>query len=444
MHNFLEYAKDVNLQGNLAQLFENRFVFIGDLSQGATDIGQTALEENVPLIAIHTALLNGLLTNTFYHKWPFNRIIFLICLIALVLALASLPKVSWVLYGAGSVILITLIALTWWQFTNFVLFPVVTVAGSFLFIFVGLVVGLQVAISKQQVFIHNAFARYVPAKVVEELISHPEKLTLGGEERVISILFSDLQGFTAISEQMSPQQLVQLLNHYLTEMTKIIITEGGTIDKYQGDAIMAEFGVPPPVNNHADLAVTAALKIQRRLHELRQEWARCGLPELQCRIGINTGSVIIGNMGSEQVFDYTVIGDAANLASRLEGANKRYNTFLMISESTYNALTPNRFRTRVLDVIKVKGKTEAVKVFEVYGESSAPLAPGDGEYYQTYQAAFEAYLSRNFANAREQFVSALQLRPNDPAASGMMKRIDELNPDELPEDWDGSVALTSK
>jgi len=444
VHNFLEYAKDANLQGNLAQLFENRFVFIGDLSQGATDIGQAPLEENVPLIAIHTALLNGLLTNKFYHKWSFGHVIFLICVIALALALASLSKASWVLYITGSVILVGLIGLTWWQFLDFVLFPVVTVGGSVLFIFVGLVIGLQVAISRQQAFIRSAFAKFVPETVVEELITHPEKLTLGGEERVISILFSDLQGFTTISEQLPPQQLVQLLNQYLTEMTKIIINKGGTIDKYEGDAIMAEFGAPLPLTNHADLSVSAALKMQRRLHELRQDWAECGLPELHCRIGINTGSVIIGNMGSDQVFDYTVIGDAANLASRLEGANKHYHTFLMISESTYQALTPGRFLTRGLDVIKVKGKTKAVKAFEVYSEASDTIAPDNVKYYQTYQAAFEAYLSRNFTLAREQFTAALQIRPNDPAATWMLERIDELNPDELPGDWDGSVKLESK
>lgn len=443
-HNFLEYAQTPGLEGNLAQLFENRFVFVGDLSQGATDVGQTPLEDRVPLIAVHTALLNGLLTNTFYSTWSFGSVIALICLITLLIALASLPKAAWILHVTGIVILFGLIGLTWWQFLDFVLFPVATVGGSFLFLFIGLVVGLEIAISRQQAIIHNAFAKFVPETVITELTLHPEKLTLGGEERVVSILFSDLQGFTTIAEQLPPQQLVQLLNHYLTEMTTIILNEGGTIDKYEGDAIMAEFGAPLPAENHADMAVVAALKMQRRLHELRQEWTERGVPELYCRIGINTGPVIIGNMGSDQVFDYTVIGDAANLAARLEGVNKLYNTTLMISGSTYHALSPNRFFTRSVDFIRVKGKSEPVMVFEVYGETGDVIESAEAIYYQSYQAGIDAYFARNFTEALQKFDLALERRPGDVAARRLISRIADLNPDTLPENWDGSVELMSK
>lgn len=443
-HNFLEYAQTPDLQGNLAQLFENRFVFVGDLSQGATDVGQTPLEDRVPLIAIHTALLHGLLTNTFYAKWSFGSVIALICLITLAIACASLPKAAWILHVTGIVILLGLIGLTWWQFLNFVLFPVATVGGSFLVIFLGVVVGLEIAISRQQAIIHHAFAKFVPETVVTELTLHPEKLTLGGEERVVSILFSDIEGFTTIAEQLPPQQLVQLLNHYLTEMTTIILQEGGTIDKYEGDAIMAEFGAPLPVENHADMAVAAALKQQRRLRELRQEWAERGLPELHCRIGIHTGPVIIGNMGSDQVFDYTVIGDAANLAARLERVNKRYNTRLMISASTHHALSPHRFLTRTLDFIKVKGKSEPVMVFEVYGEAGDNPEAADLAYYQNYQSGIDAYFARDFTQALQKLNLALNARPNDVATRWLISRIVNLDPDALPEDWDGSVELMSK
>ncbi len=444
VHDFLEYAKDMNLQGNLADFFEGRFVFIGDISQGVSDIGHTPLEDDVPLIAIHTALLNGFLTNGFYRQWTLAHTLSLIIVITLALTLAALPKTSSILYGAGCGILLGLIGFTWFQFTHFVLFPIVTVGGSFLFFFVGLVAGLQVLSSRQQVFVRDTFARFVPDTVVEELLTHPEKLALGGEAREVTVLFSDLQEFTAISERLAPQQLVRLLSEYLSEMTQIIIAEGGTIDKYLGDAIMAEFGAPLSVENHADMAVSAALKMQRRLHELRQNWAEQQLPELQCRIGINTGTVIIGNMGSDRVFDYTVIGDAVNLASRLEEVNKEYNTFLMISESTQNALTPDRFLTRMLDVIKVKGKSTAVTVFEVYGETSDAVATDNHPYYQTYQSAFDAYLSRDFPLALERFARALQLQPDDPASRWMISRIVSLHVKDLPENWDGSVQLTSK
>jgi adenylate cyclase len=338
-HALLKFFEDEDLRGNLTEFFEGNFVFVGDVSVGTSDLGQTPLEKDVPLIVLHTSMLNGLLTNTFYDKWSFRQVVGLICLIGILLGISAVPNYSWVLYTMGGVIFIGIIGLTWIQFIHFSLFPPVTVGGSFLFIFFGLVIGLEVAITKDQAFIKNAFSKYVPEKVVSELLLNPQLLHLGGEERIITVLFADLANFTTISEKMSPPDLVNLLNEYLTEMTDLVLAEGGIIDKYQGDAIMAEYGAPLPMPDHADMAVRTGLRIQNRLKVLRQMWGEKGLPEMQCRVGINTGPMIIGNMGSHRVFDYTVIGDAVNLASRLEGANKRYNTFLMISEFTYECLS---------------------------------------------------------------------------------------------------------
>ncbi|MBI4640511.1 MAG: adenylate/guanylate cyclase domain-containing protein, partial [Candidatus Tectomicrobia bacterium] len=382
-HALLKHFEDEGLRGNLTRFFEGKFVFIGDISVGTSDLGQTPLE-TIPLVVLHASMLNGLLTHTFYREWSFWQVIGFICLISLLLGFSALPRSSFVLYIVGGVVLVSIIGLTWLQFTHFSLFPIVTVGGSFLLIFSGIIIGLQLAISKDQAFIRNAFSKYVPEKVVNELLNHPELLQLGGEERVLSVLFSDLAGFTTISEKMAPPDLARLLNEYLTEMTDLVLEEGGIIDKYEGDAIMAEFGAPLPVPNHADIAVRTGLKMQRRLKELREIWRENGLPELQCRVGINTGSMVIGNMGSHRVFDYTVLGDAVNLASRLESANKQYQTFLMISEFTSKELSPDMFRARILDVIKVKGKSKAVKVYEVYGETSETIDRNDLLYYQTY------------------------------------------------------------
>ena len=443
VHNLLQYRKNEDLQGNLMEFFESNFVIIADITT-ASDIGHTPLEDHGPKVSLHAALLNGLLTNTFYSKWSFWQAMGFICMISIILGISALPRSLWFLYITGGIIFIGIIALTWQQFIRFSLLPIVTIEGSLLFVFFGLVIGLQVGISKDQVFIRNAFSKYVPEKVVNELLDRPELLQLGGEERLLSVLFSDLENFSAIAENMVPAELVSLLNEYLSEMTDIILAHEGIIDKYQGDAIMAEFGAPLVLPNHADLAVRAALAMQHRLRQLRHEWDKRGLPALRCRVGINTGSMVVGNMGSRQVFDYTVMGDAVNLASRLESANKLYCTYVMISEYTYSQLSPGMFHLRVLDVIKVKGKSRAVKVFEVYGETEEEIDAKDLLYYQTYHEAFEAYLSRNFATAQAQFTQALSIRPDDPATQVMLARLETLHPNDLPDDWDGSVALTSK
>ena len=440
----LKHARDKTLQGNLTDFFEGRFVLIGDTSVGSSDLGHIPLESSAPLIMVHAAMLNGMLNNTFYDKWSFFKALTFIWIIGIVLSLCASLRSSWFLYLAGTVFVLGMVVFTWHQFTGFHLFPIVTVGGSGFSIFFALLISLEVATSKERSFIKGAFARYVPVNVVDTLLENPDMLKLGGEERVMSVLFSDLTGFTAISEKMAPAQLVQLLNQYLTEMTDIVLLEGGIIDKYEGDAIMAEFGAPIPLPDHADRAVMVGLRMKNHLKELGEQWARDGLPELKCRVGINTGAMIVGNMGSRQVFDYTVIGDSVNLASRLEGANKRYNTCLMISEFTLAYLTPGRFRTRVLDVVKVMGKLKAVKVYEVYGETSDPVDLSDEAYYRNYQDAFEAYLSRDFEMAGRKFQEAISLRPDDPAAKDMIQRIESLQANHLTPDWDGSIALTSR
>jgi adenylate cyclase len=443
-HTLLQYHGEKGLQGNLRAFFEGKFVFIGDISVGIADLGQTPLEDDVPLLTVHASLLNGFLNNTFYRKWSFSQTLSSICLMGVILSVSVLLRPAWLLYVMGGIISVVLIYLTWIQLINFVLLPIVTVAESFLFMFFGLIIGLQVVILKDRAFIRHAFAKYVNEKVMNELLEHPELLQLGGEERVLTVLFADLEGFSTISEKMSPTDLVHWLNEYLTEMTDIIVAEDGIIDRYIGDAILAEFGAPLPLHDHADRAVRAGLTMQRRLRELNDRWRKKGLPQARCRIGINTGPMVIGNLGSRQVFNYTVTGDAANLGARLESANKFYNTYFIISEFTFNHIMPDSFQVRLLDVVKVKGKSQSVKIFEVYNDSLGVTDQNHLLYYQTYHEAFKSYLSRDFAVARERFVAASSLWPADPAAKGMIARIDALKPDDLPDDWDGSVALLAK
>jgi adenylate cyclase len=443
-HKLTEYFNSSEYLDELVDNFEGSFVFISNIAVGASDLGQTTIEENVPLIMVHSALLNGMLDNSFYSQWNAFPLALLIIPLGLLLGAAAFPKSNLILYVTGPIIIIGLAFYAYYSIVNFSLFPLITSAGAVFIIFLGMIISLNVIVSRDQAFIKNAFSKYVPAKVIDQLLERPELLKLGGEERILTILFSDIEGFTSISEKMNPADLVHLLNEYLTEMTKVIIGQGGIIDKYIGDAILAEFGAPIQIENHADAAVTTALLMQKRLKELDEKWKGKGFPVIRARIGINTGNVVIGNMGSDQVFDYTVVGDSVNLASRLESANKFYSTNILISGFTFENLSKNIFGTRLLDVIKVKGKSKAVKVYEIFGSNSDFLSEVDNIFYENYDKGFHLYLSRNFEEAKSHFEKALAARPEDKVTKNVLQRIEVTKDLVLDKTWDGAITLLEK
>jgi len=435
---------DEDMHGNLEEFFEGKYVVIGDVSTGISDLGHTPLEIDVPLVAVHTALLNGFLTNCFYMQWSGWPLFMVIGFGGLCMGLSFALKTAALRYGVMLAMAAAGILFFIHQLAALVLFPAVSVFLLLALYFVLLQLSFYMLQRKEQAFVRNAFSKYLPESVIAELLKSPESLQLGGEERTVSILFSDIVGFTGISEDMAPKDIARHLNEYLTQMTRIIIEQKGIIDKYEGDLIMAEFGVPVFLKDHTDRAVRAALKMQQCLAELRTAWRKQGHPDFYCRIGINSGEVIAGNMGSKQIFDYTVLGDDVNLASRLEGANKNYDTSIMISEATLNLLAPNCFQTRLFDLIKVKGKTKPVKVYEVIGFAENSLKKQDRDYFDSYEKGFEAYLARQFKMADELFRQCLSLRPEERAASQMIRRINKLEGLELDENWDPSIQLTSK
>jgi adenylate cyclase len=278
---------------------------------------------------------------------------------------------------------------------------------------------------------------------VAQILEDPDRLSLGGEERIVTVLFSDVAGFTTFSEKLTPAELVNLLNEYLTEMSEIVLANDGIIDKFEGDAIMAEFGVPVPFDNHAAMACKTALEMQNRLAVLREEWGREGKPMLEARVGINTGDVIVGNLGSRNVFDYTVVGDAVNLGSRLEGANKYYGTRVMISEFTYE-LVKEDFHTRMLDVIRVKGKEEPIGVYELIAFGDEVLPEDRVRHLEQFQRGVELYRGRDWNGAEACFRRCLDLDENDESAREYLRRCEGFKNYPPGEDWDGVTVLTEK
>ncbi len=217
---------------------------------------------------------------------------------------------------------------------------------------------------QEKKYIRQTFSKFVSKSVVDELLQHPDKLVLGGEKKILTVLFSDIRGFTTISERMTPEQLVEHLNEYLQAMTDLVFHYDGTLDKYVGDEIMAFWGAPIPLENHALLACKCAIEQMEILHELNNKWRSEGKPELNIGIGLNTGDMVVGNMGSASRMDYTLMGDNVNLGARLEGTNKMYGTNIIISEFTYEHVM-NQVIVRELDLIKVKGKNKPVRIYEL-------------------------------------------------------------------------------
>lgn len=317
-----------------------------------------------------------------------------------------------------------------------------SVAASSLLALVGAAVWRYQTEGRQRRFIASAFGRYVSPKVVREILADPGRLALGGERREVTLFFSDLQGFTTISEGMSPPELVAFMNEYTTLMAEVITGQDGTIDKYIGDAVMAFWGAPVPQPDHARRALLAALECQERLRPFCEAVAARGGPELRTRIGVNSGECVVGNMGSRDRFDYTAIGDTVNQASRLEGLNKAYGTLILASETAWAAAAGVAFG-RLVDRVRVKGKAQAVAIYEVLARAGSET-PGQRRLAAGYAAAFAAYQERRFEEAAGLAGELLSGDPGDGPARTLLERARAFADAPPPGDWDGVWTHHSK
>lgn len=323
---------------------------------------------------------------------------------------------------------------------------VATMSGpglAVVFGYVGVTVYNYVTERKQKAQIKGMFSRYVSPTVVNELVENPDKLRLGGERRELTVMFSDIEGFTSISESMQPENLVLLLNEYLTIMSAIILKHAGTLDKYEGDAIMAFWGAPIPQEDHALRASRASVEMLLSLKDLRERWKNEGKPSLNIRIGLNTGDMIVGNMGGVERFEYTVIGDSVNLGSRLESANKQYHTRLMMSEQTYKKVA-DQVIARELDMIVVMGKTEPIKVYELIGMIEGKGPPEQYEFLEVYARGLALYRKRDWTGAIELFENVLKMKPDDYPSQIYIERSRLYQAVPPPDDWNGVFILRSK
>lgn len=297
-------------------------------------------------------------------------------------------------------------------------------------------------VAKQRLFVRKAFSTYVSEQVVKELMKNPNALTLGGEDRNITAFFSDIQGFTSLSEKMSPRELVAFLNEYLSEMSDIILANEGTVDKFEGDAIIAFFGAPQTQADHADRAVESTLKMYGRLGELNNRWREKRRPEVKMRTGLCSGPAVVGNMGTDKRMDYTMMGDTVNVAARLEGANKIYGTYSMISETTFRELKGDVI-TRELDRIKVIGRRDPVTIYQLVGffdDRSGKMS----KVLRLYASGLAYYRAEEFTLAEECFHKALLADPMDGPSKIMLARCRDYRKTAPPEGWDAVFRQTIK
>ncbi len=426
------------------ETFRDKIVLVGASAVGIYDIRVTPFSAIFPGVEVHANVMDNILRGDFL--WAPTG---LMNPAALLLILSSLTM-CWLQPRVRAVFgLILLFLMIYAGFSiNYYLFSRHHIYLQMLYLFSCLVVVYVVvaflrflAEERERKRIRAAFQNYVAPDVVNTMLQHPEKLRLGGEKREMTVLFSDIRGFTTLSEKLDPEVLVNLLHSYLNPMTEIVFKHRGTMDKYIGDAIMAIYGAPLPLAEHAACACETALDMLATLTHLWDDWRRQGLPELKIGIGINSGPMTVGNMGSERLFDYTVIGDNVNLASRLEGLNKYYGTAVLISEGTQKLLPPG-FILREVDRVRVKGKDDPVSIFELRGQGRP--AEQEAELLETFAAGLAAFRRQQWQEAERLLTQCLRLAPQDGPATLLLKRTADLAVNPPPPDWDGTATLTEK
>lgn len=414
--------------------FKDKHILFGFSAPGLMDLRYTPFGKNTPGVHVHATALDNVISRDFIRKvhwaWVLLGIVCLCLLVAAgvlfsrgvggplasLLAILAFPvAVGWALYAGG------------WHWP--VLAPLL--AGSVSW--ASALVIRYATEGRERAFITSAFKHYLSDVVIDQILDDPSRLQLGGERRELSIFFSDLQGFSRISERLEPQELTTLLNEYLTDMTTVILASGGTLDKYEGDAILAFWNAPIDQPDHARRAVQSAIDCHEALTRRRAEWNERFKAELHMRIGIHTGEVVVGNMGSTDRFDYTVLGDAANLAARLEGANKQFGTFLMVSGETHRQ---SEIPAREIGRIRVVGREQAVTVFEPFWSGTA-VRPAEVE---RFAAGLAAAQSGDPSKAEAEWKGM----ESDPVVAKTLTFLREQAATAAEKTWDGVWNLDSK
>jgi adenylate cyclase len=430
----------------LADALPGSFCIIGWTGTSTTDIGVNPFHKEYENVGTHAAVANTILQGRFLDDapWYVSSLLALVLAVLVVVIIRRLSPLASILVGIGCLLLVAAATTGFFLVTGIypgLLTPLLSVFSAFL-----AVTAISfLKTSQEKTFIRNAFSHYLSTDVVSELIKDPDKLRLGGEKKVLTALFTDVKGFSTVSEVLKdPTRLVNLINAYLTEMSNVILELKGTIDKYEGDAIMSFFGAPLDFEDHARRACLAAVRMKKMERHVNEHFLKEKLSPvpLLTRVGINTGEMVVGNMGTTSKMDYTIMGNSVNLASRLEGVNKQYGTWILVSEPTYQA-GGDDFLTRRLDRVRVVGIKEPVRLYELIDEKSQ-AGKEITEAVEIFHRGLELFEAKQWAKAQRLFEEVLALFPEDGPAQVFAKRCSTYRRKPPAQSWDGVFNLTVK
>ncbi len=425
-------------------LLKNSIVMVGTSAPGLFDLRSTPVQNKYPGVEIHVNLIAGMLDQRIRELSDYTRAIeFLTLLIVGLIFILVLPVMTplWNLIISG-ILFCALVAinLAVWFMAN----QAIPVASVLIMLFILFLFNMSYGFfveRTRKAQITGLFGQYVPPELVDEMSDNPESFTREADEREMTVLFSDVRGFTTLSEGLSPGDLSELMNEFLTAETTIIHNHRGTIDKYMGDAIMAFWGAPLNDPDHAVHALESGIAMVKRMYELHQEFAARGWPKLKIGVGINTGIMSVGNMGSEFRMAYTVIGDAVNLGSRLEGLTKQYGVDLLASETTRQKAPDYVFRE--IDLVRVKGKNEPVAIYEPLGQRDT-VSNKTFDELDLHQRALDAYRKQDWDKAIQLFRTLVQDFKQRKLYTIYQERSQIFRDNPPGDDWDGVFTFTTK
>jgi len=420
--------------------FKDKIVLISASAVGLTDLKPTPFSPVTPGIEIHANIIDNILSNRFlftpnsaYEKG------YIIALAAAVAAVGHFagPYVGFLFFigFTGSVT-----GIHWWLFGKGIIFPIVSSVMAMTATYLGVVLLKYILEQREKSFIKTAFGHYVAPAVLDNILKSPDKLKLGGEKRYMTVLFSDIEGFTTLSEQLSPEEVGYILNEYLSHMVQCITRTRGTLDKFIGDAVMAIWNAPAEQEKHAALACETALLMMKELDYLREKWEKEKRPLLNARMGINSGDMIVGNMGSREIFDYTVLGSEVNTAARLEPLNKDFGTRIIVSEATrMNAekYDNGKFLFRHLARVILKGRSSYLEVHELIGFRNDIDRTTLG-LVEEFENGLDLFIDARFDDAKACFQKALEIKSDDKPSKTYMSLCDYYKENPPPEGFEGA------